>query len=77
MYYQSYKWSVYAAVDPKISGRPNNVAFNREQDYEVLYMVNHLLCELDLHSKAVGQKIEKFTKTDLLYTKSTQKDVES
>jgi hypothetical protein len=77
MYYQSYKWSVYATVDPKISGRPNNVVFNREQGYEVLYMINYLLTELNVDSKSIGQRIEKFIKTDLPYNQSTQKEVES
>ena len=59
MVYNDYSWTAYGDDNPKITGSPDNILFNRHEGYEVLYLINEFMKFHQLTSKEDGQKIEK------------------
>ena len=38
-----YTWDAASSDDPRVTGEPDSTLFNRQQGYEVLYMLNTVL----------------------------------
>ncbi len=53
-----YSWEHTKADDPKLIGKPDSGLLNRNEGYEVLYMITQLMSDWDLKNVASGQKIE-------------------
>ena len=70
-----YTWTAYPSDDPKISGHPDDTLFNRQQGYEVLYLINKLLELWNWNQKESGLRIEKLIKTDLPGNIRSQKNM--
>lgn len=60
-----YSWTAYGSDDPKVSGEPDSTLFNRQEGYEVLYLINKMAEIHDLKSIASGQKMERMIKDKL------------
>jgi hypothetical protein len=59
-----YSWTVLPGDNPKISGVPDSTLFNRNEGYEVVYLISTLMTRYNLNI-ASGQKIERMIKTGL------------
>ena len=55
----SYSWEVTPGDNPKTTGQPDSTLFNRNEGYEVLYLINRFAEIYDLCKKTSGHKIEK------------------
>ena len=53
-----YTWTT-SPGDSKLKGEPDSSLLNRQEGYEVLYMINRLMDAWSLKNVASGQKIEK------------------
>ena len=51
--------------NPKFTGKPDSSLFNREEEYEVIPMLNKVLDELDTLSKSDLHKLEDMIQDDL------------
>lgn len=65
MVYNHYSWKAMLGDDPKISGVPDSTLFNRNEGYEVLYLIKKIMDSQSWVNVATGQKIEKMFKTGL------------
>ncbi|WP_428567776.1 MAG: hypothetical protein ACP59X_08415 [Solidesulfovibrio sp. DCME] len=61
----SYSWTTYATDNPKITGEPDSTLLNRNEGYEVLYMINSFAKKHALANKQSGLKTEKMIKEHL------------
>ena len=59
MTYNGYQWTAYPNDNPKVTGNPDSTRFNRNEGYEVLYLVNTLANGWNLNQVEDCQKIEK------------------
>lgn len=73
--YNHYSWTAIAGDNPKISGVPDSTLFNRNEGYEVLYLINNFMNLHKLKEVRSGQKIEKMIKTGLPGDTRGQKNV--
>lgn len=55
---QSYLWLTNGNNDPKLQGEPDNSVFNKENGYEVVYMINYIMKGIDTYSSQVVREIE-------------------
>lgn len=70
----TYDWTT-EAIDPKLSGEPGRHEFNREEGWEMLYLINAFAKKHDVEIITVGNKIEKMVKLALPKAINTQKEV--
>ena len=63
--YKHYSWTALPGDNPKISGVPDSTLFNRNEGYEVLYLINRIMEVNNWKNVATGQKIERMIKTGL------------
>lgn len=68
-----YKWEAKPDDDPSVTGAPDSTLFNRNQGYEVLYMLNKVLPSTA--SKADLHKAEKLIRDDLSSSTRSQEKV--
>ncbi len=73
--YTHYSWTAMSGDDPKISGVPDSTLFNRNEGYEVLYLINKFLEKHSLTSIQAGQKVERMIRTGLPVDVRGQKNV--
>lgn len=57
-----YSWIAISSDNPKISGEPDSTLFNRNEGYEVLYLINKLAEIWEWKKKASCIKLEKMIK---------------
>lgn len=55
----TYTWSADKGDNPKLKGEPDSSLLNRNEGYEVLYMIQKLMEKWQLKNIASGQKIER------------------
>ena len=55
----SYRWTARPEDNPNFRRGSDYMNFNREEGYEVLYVINHFLDSKNLKSAASGQKAER------------------
>ena len=75
LHYSDYKWSVYPANDPHVTGKPDETPFNKEEGNEVIYLINKLMILWDYRFANTGNKMEKLIHDKLPATVITQKEV--
>lgn len=75
MLYNHYSWTAIKGDDPKISGVPDSTLFNRNEGYEVLYLINKIMDSQSWVNVVTGQKIERMFKTGLPGEVRGQKNV--
>jgi len=75
MLYNHYSWTALPGDNPKISGVPDSTLFNRNEGYEVLYLINKVMADNNLKNVESGQKIEKMIRTGLPGDVRGQKNV--
>jgi hypothetical protein len=61
----SYSRTAIAGDNPKISGVPDSILFNRHEGYEVLYLINKFMETHNLTDIQSGQKIERMIRNGL------------
>jgi hypothetical protein len=59
LHYSDYKWTAYVQHDPRVNGRPDTTQFNKEEGYEVVYLINKLMALWDYRFSNTGNKMEK------------------
>jgi hypothetical protein len=74
MLYNHYSWTALPGDNPKISGVPDSTLFNRNEGYEVLYLINRMMVGYSLNIPS-GQKIERMIRTGLPGEVRSQKNV--
>ena len=55
----TYNWPANGASNPKLKGRPDSSLFNRQDGFEVLYMIQQCMEDWDMHAVSSGKLIEK------------------
>jgi hypothetical protein len=60
-----YSWSAILPDDPRISGKPNSTLLNRNEGYEVLYLINTFADLNSINIKKSGHKIERMIRNHL------------
>ena len=75
LYYKDYSWTLYNENDPKVSGKPDDTCFNKEEGLEVLYMVKNISSTLGFTYKKSEYKIEKMIHKFLPRHKRSQAQV--
>ncbi len=73
--YDHYRWSEYEDDNPRISGAISDIAFNRSEGCEILYLINRFMEDWGLEGIQSGQKIERMIRNHLPYNVTTQIDV--
>lgn len=58
MTYRGYQWTTYPNDNRKITGIPDDTTFNRNEGYEVLYLINTVANGLKLNEVRDCQKME-------------------
>lgn len=77
MLYSHYTWDRYEESDPRISGRLQDIAFNRKSGPEVLHLIRVLMILWGLETKEGGQKIERMIHNYLPTNITTQYSVKT
>jgi hypothetical protein len=75
MLYNHYSWTALPGDNPKISGVPDSTLFNRNEGYEVLYLINRFMNDNSLKNVESGQKVERMIRTGLPGDVRGQKNV--
>lgn len=57
-----YRWTAVQEDDPTVSGPTDSTLFNRNEGYEVLYLINKIAEIGELKQKESGLKIERMIK---------------
>lgn len=58
LFKNEYSWNALIGDDPRITGEPDSTLFNRNEGYEVLYLINKFAEKHSLQKKPSGHKIE-------------------
>ncbi|HXL56027.1 MAG TPA: hypothetical protein VN958_07210 [Chitinophagaceae bacterium] len=58
MIFHDYNWTQYSNDDPYVSGVPDNTLFDKNEGYQVLYMINIFGKTFQQMTINVGKKIE-------------------
>jgi hypothetical protein len=74
--FDDYKWTVYPVNDPRVSGKPDNTPFNREEGNEVVFLINKLMILWDYRFHTSGNKMEKLIREQLPAEILTQEEVQ-
>ena len=75
LFKNEYSWNALKGDDPRITGEPDSTLFNRNEGYEVLYLINKLAEKWGLSSKYDGLKMERMIKNNLLSDIRSQENV--
>jgi hypothetical protein len=59
LHYSDYRWTSYIQNDPRVTGRPDDTPFSREEGNEVVYLINRLMALWDYRFSNTGNKMEK------------------
>ena len=57
-----YEWPVDGELNNRLSGEPDDSEFNRNNGYEVLYMIRHLMSAQNTLSTEAGHELEMMIK---------------
>lgn len=71
-----YSWTAIEGDNPKVTGKPDSTMFNRNEGYEVLYLINKLAEMWKLKQKASGLKLETMIKKHLPSNTRSQENVQ-
>lgn len=71
----NYSWTAIDGDNPKIKGKPDSTLFNRNEGYEVLYLINKLAEIWNWKKKASCLKLEKMIKEYLPSNYRSQENV--
>ncbi len=74
--YEDYKWSVYPQNDPRVSGKPDQTPFDRQEGNEVIYLINKLMILWEYRFASSGNKMEKLIREQLPVEIITQEAVQ-
>ncbi|WPU98551.1 hypothetical protein SNE26_21230 [Mucilaginibacter sp. cycad4] len=59
LHYTDYKWTAYIPNDPRVNGRPDHTAFDKNEGNEMVYLINKLMVIWDYRFANTGNKMEK------------------
>ncbi len=71
----TYRWTTIANDNPKVTGTPDTTIFNRNEGYEVIYLLNKLTELWKWENISFCIKLEKMIKEDLPSNIRSQKNV--
>lgn len=60
-----YNWKLFNEGDPKITGELDRTRFNRNEGYEVIYLINKLAKSWAFEGLTTAHKMEKMIKDEL------------
>lgn len=72
-----YSWTAIDGDNPKVTGKPDSTMFNRNEGYEVLYLINKLAEIWNWKKKASCLKLETLIKEYLPSNVRSQENVEN
>ncbi len=72
-----YSWTTISGDDPRVTGEPDSTMFNRNEGYEVLYLINKLAEIWGLSSKYDGLIMERMIKNNLPSDIRSQENVKN
>jgi len=75
LFYSDYEWMSYLQSNEKISGKLDDTRFDRNQGYEILYLINKLVELWDLTKIESCTKIERCIREQLPLKINKQKEV--
>ena len=70
-----YSWTAIEGDNPKVAGKPDSTMFNRNEGYEVLYLINKLAETWNWKKKASCLKLETIIKKHLPSNIRSQENV--
>lgn len=73
--FDHYTWTAKPSDNPNLTGAPDSSLFNRQQGYEVIYMMNKVLTDIGSNLKSKLHQGEDLIKKDLPGSTRSQKDV--
>jgi len=73
--YNSYTWNNHVCNTPKTSGKLDDTRFNKQEGFEVVYLINKLAEQWDLSKIESGHKIEYIINEKLPASLKTQAEV--
>lgn len=73
----TYSWSVIPPDNPRITGEPDSTLFNRNEGYEVLYLINKLAERWNWKEKKSGLKLERLIRDHLPSDVRSQSNVKA
>ena len=76
LFYTDYKWTSYIQNDPRVNGRPDETLFNKEEDNEIVYLINKLMALWDYRFTNTGNKMEKLIHDKMPVDITSQEDVQ-
>ncbi|MEO3403050.1 hypothetical protein AAFN85_04050 [Mucilaginibacter sp. CAU 1740] len=59
LHYTDYKWNAYLYNDPRVTGKPDDTVFTKDEGNEVIYLINKLMLMWDYRFANTGNKMEK------------------
>lgn len=65
MIYTDYKWTAYPNDNPKIVGKPDSTLLNRNEGYEVLYLINAFAEKHGFKKTVSGNVVEEMIRKEL------------
>ena len=77
MIYSDYRWSAIDGDNPKITGKLDKTEFNRNERYEVLYLINAVINELSLSRLESAKKVEQMIRYELPSNIRSQENVKN
>jgi hypothetical protein len=75
LYYKDYSWTNYPKNNPKIDGKPDDTLFDKNEGYEVVYLINKLMMLWNYRFVNTGNKIEKLIHDKLPSDQNKQEEV--
>ena len=57
-----YNWTNGGENDPRLTGEPDGHLLNRNEGYEVLYMIQQMMVAWHIKTKSGGKKLEQMIK---------------
>ncbi len=70
----TYQWTTFSGDEPNVSGYPDGTFFNRNEGFEMLFIIGCLLKSLNLKDNTDGQRMEFMLKKHLPKNILTQRN---
>ncbi|MEI6855903.1 hypothetical protein [Psychrilyobacter sp.] len=75
--YKHYSWKIFEEKNPKITGKLDSTIFNKNEGYEMLYLIKKMTEIWQLDDRDSRRKIEKIIYKTLPADKKEQEEVKN
>ncbi len=76
LHFTDYKWTSYIQHDPRVTGRPDDTPFDKNEGAEIVYLINRLMILWDYRFANTGNKMEKLIHDKLPEAITKQENVQ-